>query len=460
MKEYLQELVKLAITKKPENIVQLRKVKGEVAKKYVIGMPTNSEILAAYRYLLKKGEIEEDEKLFRMLRKRDVRTLSGVAIISVLTKEYPCPGKCIYCPSEKDMPKSYLSNEPAVMRAIACEFDPYRQVTLRLKALYNNGHPTDKCELIVMGGTWSYLPPEYQEEFIKNCYDAFNNKKSDSLEEAKKINETADHRVVGLTLETRPDYIDEKEVERMRNFGATRVELGVQTVYDDILKINKRGHLIDKTIKATKSFKDAGFKITYHMMPNLPGSDLQKDYQMFKELFSNPDFQPDQLKIYPCVVTKDSILYDWWKEKKFKPYTTDELIELLKKVKKIIPPYVRIARLIRDIPQESIVAGSTISNLRQLLQNKGVKCSCIRCREPRDKNLDLSKAKFITRKYKSSGGQELFLSYESSDKKYLYAFCRLRLGEKAFIRELHTYGQMMKLNNNDKGVQHFGFGKK
>lgn len=461
MKKYLQELVKLAIKEKPENAVQLRTVKGVIAKENKIGMPTNSEMLEAYRFLLEKGEIKEDENLFRLMRKRDVRTLSGVAVISVLTKEYPCPGKCVYCPTEKGMPKSYLSNEPAVMRAVVCEFDPFKQVALRLKALYNNGHPTDKCELIVMGGTWSCLPLEYQEEFLKRCYDGFNSSSSSNLLEAQKKNEKADHRVVGLTLETRQDHVDAEEVERMRNYGATRVELGVQTVYDDILKLNKRGHTVKETINATKLYKDAGFKVTYHLMPNLPGSDLNKDYEMFKEIFSNPDFQPDQIKIYPCVVVKGAELYDWWKAGKYKPYTTEELVQLLTKIKKgVIPPYVRIARLIRDIPQESIEAGSTVSNLRQLLANEGVKCKCIRCREPKDKNLDLSKSKLKIREYEASGGKELFISYESPDEDYIYAFCRLRLGDKAFIRELHTYGQMMKLNATKKDVQHFGFGKK
>ncbi|MFH1781829.1 MAG: tRNA uridine(34) 5-carboxymethylaminomethyl modification radical SAM/GNAT enzyme Elp3 [Patescibacteria group bacterium] len=471
MKPYLQDLVKLAIKEQPQNAVQLRTVKGVIAKENNIGMPTNSEMLEAYRFLLEKGEIKEDENLFKLMRKRDVRTLSGVAVISVLTKEYPCPGKCVYCPTEKGMPKSYLSNEPAVMRAVVCEFDPFKQVSLRLKALYNNGHPTDKCELIVMGGTWSCLPIEYQEEFLKRCYDGFNGKEAKDLEEAKKKNEKADHRVVGLTLETRQDHVDEAEVERMRNYGATRVELGVQTVYDDILKLNKRGHSVQETIRATKLYKDAGFKVTYHLMPNLPGSDLDRDYEMFKEVFSNPDFQPDQIKIYPCVVVKGAELYDWWKTGKYKPYTTEELVQLLTRVKKeIIPPYVRIARLIRDIPQESIEAGSTVSNLRQLLANEGVKCKCIRCREPKDKNLDLSKAEFKIREYEASGGKELFISYESPDEDYIYAFCRLRLiGEGgncdsrlqcAYIRELHTYGQMMKLNAAKKDVQHFGFGKK
>lgn len=470
MKKSLEELVKLVIKEQPKNVVQLRRIKGVIAKKHGTGMATNAEVIKAYRDLLDNGEIKEDQKIFRLLRKRDVRTLSGVAVISVLTKEHPCPGTCVYCPAEKDMPKSYLSNEPAVMRAVLCEFDPFKQVRMRLKALYDNGHPTDKCELIVMGGTWSCLPLEYQEEFIKRCYDGFNNKEAKNLEEAQKINETAEHRVVGLTLETRPDHVDENEVERMRKFGTTRVELGVQSVYDDVLDLNKRGHHIDQTIKATKLFKDAGFKITYHMMPDLPGSDLDKDYKMFRELWTNPDFKPDQIKIYPCVVTKGSELYQWYKAGKYKPYSTEELVGLLKKVKREIPEWVRIARLIRDIPQESIVAGSTVSNLRQLLQDQGVECKCIRCREPREAKVDLKKAELKKRGYVASGGKEIFLSFESPDEKYLYAFCRLRLNgagengdsrlQRAYIRELHTYGQMLQIEKGDKAVQHFGFGKK
>ncbi|MFA6027473.1 MAG: tRNA uridine(34) 5-carboxymethylaminomethyl modification radical SAM/GNAT enzyme Elp3 [Patescibacteria group bacterium] len=452
-KKAIQEIIKIAEERQIKTPNQLRSIKAEVVSKYgIIKLPTDVEILKEYRKKKKSGQ------LFELLKIRKIRTLSGVAVIAVLTKPYPCPGNCLYCPSQKDMPKSYLNNEPAVMRAVLNKFDPYKQVHARLRALHDNGHETDKCELIVMGGTWSFLPHEYQTWFVKRCFDAFNEKTSKNLEQAKKLNEKANHRVIGLTLETRPDYINEKEAQRMRELGATRVELGIQSVYDSVLKINKRGHNIKTAKNAIKILRDQGFKITFHMMPNLPGSNLKKDLEMFKVIFSNPAWQPDQIKIYPCVVTKDSELYTWWKKGKYKPYTEEQLIKLLTDIKKIVPPYVRIARLIRDIPEVSIMAGNKITNLRQILQQRGVKCQCIRCREPR-LNLEGTKdAMFTKRKYKVTDGEEIFLSYET--KKNIYAFCRLHLGKIAIIRELHTYGQMTPVFEKGKAVQHLGFGKK
>lgn len=451
MKKVLRQIIEEALERGVTSPKTLRKIKGRVVKEHgVKKMPTDVELLREYKTMTK----DLDEDFAQLLKTRGVRTMSGVAIVAVLTKPYPCPGNCLYCPNEPNMPKSYLSNEPAVMRAILCKFDPFKQVQLRLRALEDNGHNTDKCELIVMGGTWSYLPKRYQNWFLKRCYDGFNNYKAKNFEEAKKKNEKAKHRVVGLTLETRQDYIDKEEVERMRAMGATRVELGVQTVDDKILKLNRRGHNTDATIKATKLLRQAGFKITYHLMPNLPGSTVAKDFKMFKTIFEDPRFQPDQIKIYPCVVTENSDLYKLWKTKKYKSYSDKQLKDLLIKIKAIIPPWVRIARLIRDIPGESIIAGNKITNLRQVLKQEGVKCDCLRCREPRGDMKNAAKAKLVKRKY----GQEVFLSFE--DKKYLYAFCRLHLGEKSFIRELHTYGQMMPINKGKKAVQHLGFGKK
>ena len=396
-----------------------------------IATPSRINLLKAYHNLLKKGKIRANLKLESLLKKREIRTLSGVAVIAVLTKPFPCPGKCVWCPSEKNMPKSYLSNEPAVMRAILNKFDPYKQVQMRLRALKMTGHNTDKWELIVMGGTWSYLPPKYQTWFIKRCFDAFNGKQSKKLSQAQKWNEKAKHRVIGLTLETRPDYINVVEIKRMRELGATRVELGVQSIDDKILKLGHRGHLVKQTIEATKLLKDAGFKISYHMMPNLPGSTPAKDLAVFKKLFTDQDFQPDMLKIYPCVVTKDSQLYSWHRQGKYKAYTDKQLLELLIKIKKIIPTYVRISRLIRDIPDVSIIAGNKISNLRQLIANKaGIICKCIRCREARNQQVSLksmprSGIKLKVLKYNASEGLEYFLSYESKDAKILFALLRL-----------------------------------
>ncbi|MBU4331718.1 tRNA uridine(34) 5-carboxymethylaminomethyl modification radical SAM/GNAT enzyme Elp3 [Patescibacteria group bacterium] len=500
--------------------------KRRLAANFGISLPTNAELIQAYHKLLKKKKIVKNIQLERLLKKREIRTLSGVAPIAVLTKPYPCPGKCIYCPNEKDMPKSYLSNEPAVMRAILNKFDPYKQVQMRLRALEANGHPTDKCELIVMGGTWSCLPMVYQTNFIKRCFQAFNefgkktrkqeNKKQEtrlrnsypfvknSLPFVLKKNEKAKHRVVGLTLETRPDYITQEEILRMRSLGCTRIEIGVQSIYDDILKLNKRGCTRQQIIDATRLLKDAGFKITYHLMPNLPGATPARDFKMFKELFSDPAFQPDQLKIYPCVITRDAKIYSWLKSKKYKPYSEKQLTNLLINIKKNIPPYVRITRLIRDIPSESIIAGNKISNLRQIIQQKmqataqttqsNTKskkcirdplpsvsnprqsvsvCQCIRCREIRGSDYKMKDVKLIKREYQASQGKEIFLSYEDVKQDKVIAFLRLRLPQllnysitqlptlknAAIIREVHTYGTMIPVGQLGK-VQHRGFGKK
>lgn len=485
-----QKNIKKIFKKLPQNEAELAVLKRKFAKQNKTNLLTNAELLKNYRDLLKNKEIPSNKNLEQLFKKRQIRTNSGVAPVAVLVKPYRCPGKCLYCPSEKDMPKSYLSNEPAVMRALLCNFDPFKQVSLRLKALENNGHDTNKIELIIMGGTWDYLPEKYRLWFIYNCFMAANNPKKNNtlkniktiswldLYQAQKKNEIAKHRIVGLTLETRPDYITEKSAWLMRELGCTRVELGVQHIDDKILKLNQRGANNDDTIKATKILRDLGFKITYHLMLNLPGSNLQKDFKMFEKIFSDQNYQPDQIKIYPCVVNEHAKLYHWWQAGKYKPYSTKQLRELLIKIKKIIPYYARIIRVIRDIPEESIVAGNKITNLRHLLK---VDCKCIRCREvghvsqkEENKKLKLEKKsiKLFIEKYSASNGEEYFLSSESCDRKILYAFCRLRLPQKnktekqfiknmPIIRELHSYGQLTPLGSKIKSSgQHKGLGKK
>ena len=497
MQKVLIKIIKQFIKSKPKNREEISNIKRKIAGELKLAPPSNAKFFAAYQKLLRRKKIKRDEDLEMLLKKREVRTLSGVAPIAVLTKPYPCPGKCAYCPTEKSVPQSYLSNEPAVMRAIACGYDPYRQVTARIKTLEANGHPTDKLELIVIGGTWSALPHRYQNWFIKRCFQAANDcgrqktkiKRQKNLEKVQKENETAKHRIIGITLETRPDYITPEEIKRMRELGCTRVELGVQSIYNSILQRNCRGHNVSETILATKLLKDAGFKVCYHIMPNLPGATLATDLKMFKEIFSNSDFEPDMIKIYPCVVTRGSKIWEWWKQGKYKPYSNKQLIDLLIKIKILIPPYVRINRLIRDIPGTSIEAGNKISNLREVIQKemkkRGLQCKCIRCREV-GHSLTLKgglrgalpsgraqKPKLIIRKYKSSGGTEYFISFESPDKKILYAFSRLRipdfstppifpeLQDAALIRELHTYGHLVPIDQSSRGAtQHTGLGKK
>lgn len=474
MNEIHEQLLSKLANLKVKNLNRLNKVKRKFASQQKIGMISNAELLSIYKKLLKQKKITENKDLENLLQKRKIRTLSGVAPIAVLSKPFGCPGHCVYCPNESAMPKSYLSNEPAVMRARLSKFDPHKQVSVRIRALTDNGHNTDKIELIIMGGTWSYFPRQYQNWFVKRCFDACNGRAAKTLEQAQKWNEKAKHRIVALTLETRPDYVNEEEIKYWRKLGATKVELGVQNLDDRILKLTKRGHGIAETIKATKLFRQAGFKIAYHMMPNLPGATPATDLADYKKLFSNPDFQPDLLKIYPTVVTQNSLLFKWWQQGKYKPYSDKILFNLLLKIKQVIPDYVRIIRLIRDIPSESIEAGNKITNLREDLQKElhqqGKYCQCIRCREAREDLTDLNKAKLYIEEYQADAGTEYFLQFASKDKRKLYAFLRLRIPNKeennfipeidqaAMIREVHTYGRLIPLKSQETGIQHVGFG--
>lgn len=471
------------LERKPLTIEELITANRKVAKKNKVEVARNSDILLVYREEVKAKRMEEDKELERLLRRRAIRTLSGIAPVAVLTKPFACPGKCAYCPTEKDVPQSYLSNEPAVMRAIRCEYHPYVQVADRLRSLENNGHEPTKIEVIVIGGTWSVLPVEYKYWYIASCFEAANNfeakgyksksqvkqvwslkKLKERLLEEQKKNEKAKYKIIGLTLETRPDYINDKELLEMRELGCTRVELGVQAIDEDILKLNKRGHGVERIAEATALLRDYGFKITYHLMPGLPGSTPRKDLAMFKKLFADSRFQPDQIKFYPTVVTKGSLLYKWWQQGKYRPYTDKQLQKLIIDCKNAIPPYVRIIRLIRDIPGESIVAGNTVTNLRQVMQQRGVKCNCIRCRESKDAKIMNHELRIM--EYPASNGQEYFFEFCSEDKKTLYAFCRLYLakgkdnllGDSAIIRELHVYGELVSIGG-DKKTQHAGLGR-
>ena len=277
----------------------------------------------------------------------------------------------------------------------------------------------------------------------------------------QKKNENAKYRIIGLTLETRPDFINDNELLEMRELGCTRVEMGVQAADDAILKLNKRGHGIKEIVEATKLLKEYGFKITYHIMPALPGATPKKDLEIFKKLFIDERFQPDQIKFYPTVVTQGSLLYKWYKQGKYKPYADKVLQELIVKCKQVVPEYVRIIRLIRDIPGESIIAGNKITNLRQVMQQRGVKCNCIRCREVKDGKIIDPVINVV--EYAASGGKEFFISADSQDHKTLYGFCRLRIDKDspiapAIIRELHVYGQLVSVGG-EKKVQHSGLGR-
>ncbi len=456
------------------NAAKLMALKRSWAKTSRQPLLRNSDLFRVYQELLKKKKLKPNKVFEDLLRLKKIRTLSGVSPVAVLTKPYPCPGRCIYCPDQKNLPKSYLGDEPAVLRAQALNFDAYAQVRYRLKQYEAIGHQPEKVELIVMGGTWSVLPRDYKIEFITQCFATCNQNpknqkvkikdqneklKFKNLRSEQRRNELAKYRIVGITLETRPDYINEKEIKLMRKLGCTRVELGVQSIYDDVLKKIKRGHKVSATIKATKLLKDAGFKICYHLMPNLPGSNPEKDLAMFKTIFTDSRFKPDMIKIYPCVVTYQSELYRWYQQGKFKPYPDEELISLLSKIKKIVPEWVRINRLGRDIPVANIAAGTKISNIRQVLKTA---CQCIRCREIKNSKLKIQREslKLKISQYQASGGEEYFLQYVDEQNR-LYALLRLRLvGQRAIIREVHTFGQALAISKKEKDIQHQGLGKK
>ncbi len=499
-KDLALKIAREIIKQKPETFEELEKIKNKICETEKIPTISNIEVL--------RTGIGFPENIIKLLQKRKVRTQSGVAVITILTKPFSCPGKCVFCPQEiagekgetlfeqdaKDkknadaipseykksgndvMPKSYFSNEPAASRALLADFDPFTQVKSRLKSLTLTGHDTSKIELIILGGTFSDLPNDYREEFVTRALQALNqddeNREVD-LGQAQKENENSDHRCIALVIETRPDYINKEEVKFLRELGCTKVELGVQSTDDEALELCKRGHGRKESVDAVKMLKDTGFKIGYHVMPGLPGSDPEKDIQVFKEIFEHDDFKPDFLKIYPCTVAPFSELAEWYKSGKYQPLTEKELFPLLMEIKKMCPPWVRISRLVRDIPATSILAGSKTTNMRQHLleelKKKGEKCNCIRCREI--KGEDFKEANFICREFGASGGKEFFLSYETENDKLL-TLLRLRIPSKnkpifeelenvALIRELHTYGEVVPVGvKKEKKAQHSGLGKK
>lgn len=402
--------------------------------------------------------------------RKPTKTISGVTPIAVVIAPGKCPhGTCLYCPSLA-VPQSYTPKSPAIMRAKMLDYDPYKQVLARIKAFEAMKHPTDKIELIIMGGTFLSYPEEYQYNFVKGCYDALNSKISKDIEQAKKLNERAKHRCVALCIETRPDVCSESDIKRMLDFGCTRIELGVQAIDNKIYKKVCRGHKVKDVIEATRRLKDAGFKVGYHIMPGLPGSSFKHDIKMFKKLFSNKDFKPDQLKIYPTQVIKGAELEKLYKEGKYKPYSKEELVKLLIEFKKQVPKYCRIMRIMREIPPEFLVAGTTRIDLRKVVHEKmkeqEIKCKCIRCREigfallqGKEINKNLRLNKLI---YGASRGKEFFIEIVNQED-IILGLIRLRIPDKSrtlFVRELHVYGPSLKIGMREKGkTQHRGFGK-
>ncbi|MEW5937895.1 MAG: tRNA uridine(34) 5-carboxymethylaminomethyl modification radical SAM/GNAT enzyme Elp3 [Candidatus Thermoplasmatota archaeon] len=454
----------------------LERLKIEVCRRHALTrIPTNAEILAL-------ADEAERTRLLPLLRSKPTRTLSGVAVVAAMTSPAECPhGRCAYCPGgvEAGTPQSYTGREPAAMRASHHLFDPYRQVNARLKQLSAIGHPVDKVDLIVMGGTFTSRPRAYREAFVKGCLDAMNHLTSKDLEEAKTLNEHAQSRCIGLTLETRPDCFNAMDA---LSLGATRVELGVQTLNDAALGRVGRGHGIAETVTATKAAKDAGLKTGYHMMPGLPGETLESDLRTFRILFEDERFKPDMLKIYPTLVLEDTRLHEAWLRSEYRPYSTEDVVTLLTEVKAFVPPWVRIQRIQRDIPVPLIVDGVRKSHVRMLvsqeMRRRGTRCGCIRCREAGLLGLDARDIALEERSigYRASGAEEHFMSLEAGEA--LVAYLRLRItGEGAHstalglpssdrtllgsVRELKVLGQMLPLSQHPKSEwQHRGLGER
>lgn len=445
------------------------------------GFVAKHTLVYVYRQLVEQGEWQDDPKLMEKIRMKPVRTLSGVTTVTVLTCDYPCPGECVFCPTEKDLPKSYLSLEPGAKRGLEHQFDPFRQVASRLQALNEVGHPTDKIELLILGGSWSAYPRDYQEWFVRRCFDALNGRNpadeapQDTLIEAHQYNVDGAHRNVGLVVETRPDLITAEELAWYRYLGVTKVQIGAQSMNNAILKLNKRGHTAEQTLDAMRLLRAGGFKVVLHWMPNLLGADLASDKQDFAVLWQENACCPDEIKIYPCQLLENSDLYQYWLDGKYHPYTEDELLALLCDLKITIPRYCRVNRVIRDIPSTLVVEGSRNTSLRQnaqkTLESRGLTCNCIRCREVRGEKILLDALDFDDLVYQAADAEEHFLSFNTPEDK-IAGYLRLSLPrhdnllnlpdlqKTAIIREVHVYGQSLEVGQEMNGAaQHSGLGK-
>jgi len=490
------------------------RLKKRLAKKYEFtSLPTSADIYNAL-------DDEKKKKYRPLLLKKPTRTLSGVAPVAVMTSPAPCPhGKCSYCPGgvETGSPQSYTGQEPAALRAGNHDFDPFRQVTARLTQYQTVGHATDKVDLIIMGGTFPARDVDYQESFVKGCFDAMNSfsgkgsittgrfrpprtRLSPTLAEAKKRNEKAPSRCIGLTIETRPDWCMEPHIDQILKLGGTRVELGVQTLSGQVLELVERGHTVEDSIKATRLLKDSGLKVCYHMMPGLPGSDYHRSLDSLTTIFRDERFMPDMLKIYPTLVMKGTKMYQLYKTASYRPLGTEQAASLIAEAKSFVPPWVRIQRIQRDIPSGLITDGVKRSDLRMLarkmMSEKGTRCRCIRCREVGlnlHNELDNDSIELHVQHYQASGGTEYFLSFEGKsletveetarqheackrketrEQRLLIAYCRLRIPSEdahrkeiknrnvALVRELKVFGELEELGERSENRwQHKGYGR-
>ncbi len=434
-------------------------------------------LVELYNQLIHSGEWAPDVDLLAHIRLKPMRTLSGVATVTVLTKPYPCSNDCLFCPDDEEMPKSYIIDEPGAKRAYEHHFDPYNQVAARIQALEAVGHPTNKVELLILGGTWTAYPKEYQDWFIRRCFDAMNENPTgaNSINAAHQANETARHLNVGLVIETRPDHVNQAQLAWLRSLGVTKVQMGAQSMDDRILTINRRGHDVGQMLQATQLLRAAGFKIVLHWMPNLLGATPQSDREDFSRLWH--EACPDEIKIYPTQLLKSAPLFKIWERGEYKPYSTQMLIEILADLKPTIPRYCRVNRVIRDIPSQYVVEGNKRTSLRQdvhrEMTRRGTSCQCIRCREIKNEKLDPSSLRLDDMIYQAGSNEEHFISYDTPNDK-LAGFLRLSLASAttpltglsdlegaALIREVHVFGQSLEVGEEHAGAaQHIGLGSR
>ncbi|SFM42659.1 tRNA uridine(34) 5-carboxymethylaminomethyl modification radical SAM/GNAT enzyme Elp3 [Methanolobus profundi] len=489
-----REIMDMVLEGKITDEKQLNVAKKKVAKNFRLStLPKNADIIIS-------GNDQEQEKVRAILQRKPVRTISGVAVIAAMTSPAPCPhGICVPCPggpdSEFHSPQSYMGREPSTMRAIQFEYDPYRIVTNRLTQLKQIGHEVKKAELIIMGGTFSARSIDYQEWYTKRCLEAMNDFYGDSwrqkanpigktipyytIEDVQKANETSEVRNTGITFETRPDWTKKAHIDKMLELGATKVEIGVQSTYDFVLERMRRGHSVADSVEANRILRDSALKVGFHMMPGLPGADVETDIRNFKRLFEDPRFRPDYLKIYPTLVTEGTELHKMWEQGKYEAMTDDEATLLLSEIKSFIPKWVRLQRIQRDIPSPQILAGVRKSNIRQLahdhLEQHGGRCRCIRCREVGHNILkgnepDIENIELTTETYECCGGKEHFIAFEDVEKDILIGFLRLRfpnephreeLQNTALVRELHIFGSTVAVGKSagKDDWQHKGYGR-
>ncbi|NHJ46740.1 MAG: tRNA uridine(34) 5-carboxymethylaminomethyl modification radical SAM/GNAT enzyme Elp3 [Asgard group archaeon] len=476
-----REILALILERKPKTAKELASIKREICKKYSLDdFPRNSEILEV-------AAEEERKEILYILVKKPSRTLSGVAVVAVMTEPRPCPhGKCTMCPGgpEENSPQSYTGFEPAAMRGRMYNYDPFDQVKARIQQLDSIGHNTSKIDLIIMGGTFPASPLEYQESFIKGCLDGVIDQKTNTINESIQLAESSKKRCIGITVETRPDTCSLENLKQSLNWGVTRVEVGVQIANDGVYNRINRGHTVKDVTHAFKWLRDLGLKVTAHVMVGLPGIDWKEELNDFKLLMKDPRFIPDELKIYPLMLMENTKLFEEYKEGKYEPLTFDETVKRVAEYKLNTLPSIRIKRVLRDIPAPRIFAGPKKSDLREYAQRHieslGKKCQCIRCREvghqqikgiyPSEKDIEL-----IHREYDASDGKEIFISYEDTSQDIILGFLRLRhpsqdivideVKENPFsiIRELHVYGAVVGVGEqSDMRVnwQHRGYGTK